>query len=428
MNYTEALEYIHSINWAFCKPGLERVSELCKRLGDPQKRVKYIHIAGTNGKGSVSAMLSSILTAAGYKTGLYTSPYIKTFNERMAISGHPISDDELVELTERIRPIADSMTDKPTEFELITALAFEYFAKNNCDIVVLECGLGGRLDSTNVIEDPALSLITGVALDHTAILGDTVSAIAFEKAGIIKKGRPVLFGNNSGEADALCVIRDAAEKKGAPLTVTDEGLLSNIRYSVDGTLFDFGAEKDYKLSLLGVYQPKNAATVLTAIRILRDGGYQIPELAVREGLSTVYWPARFERLSDTPTVIYDGGHNPQGIAAAKESIKAYFGDKKVLLLTGLMGDKDYTHMVRELSAIAEKVYTVTPNNPRSLPAEELRNVYRSFGTPAEAFETVADAVKTAMTDAERSGMPLFVLGSLYLYCEIYPLVDAYLGQ
>lgn len=424
MTYKEALEYIHSINWTFCKPGLERITALCEKLGNPQKKTKFIHVAGTNGKGSVCAMLSSILTAAGYKTGLYTSPYIKTFNERMAICGAPISDDELVELTEYIRPIADAMEDKPTEFELITALAFEYFARHNCDLVVLECGLGGRLDSTNIIDNPVLSLITGVALDHTAILGDTIEKIATEKAGIIKLGCPVLFGNNSHEHEALGVMRRVATQKNAPFAVTDESLLKNIRYSIDGTTFDFGEERDYVLHLLGVYQPCNAATVLCAVQSLRYSGYEISELAVREGLRTVYWPARFERLSEEPVVIYDGGHNPQGIAAAKASIQAYFKDQKLLLLTGLMRDKDYRHMVRELAPMASLVYTVTPDNPRSLPAEELAAVYREEGAVAEAFSTVKAAISAAVKVAREQKLPLFILGSLYLYCEVYPLVEA----
>ncbi|MBO5269294.1 MAG: bifunctional folylpolyglutamate synthase/dihydrofolate synthase [Clostridia bacterium] len=425
MNYTEALEYIHSINWTFCKPGLERIRALCEKLGNPQNKIRFIHVAGTNGKGSVCAMLSSILTAAGYKTGLYTSPYIKTFNERMAINGEPISDEELVELTEMIRPIADAMEDKPTEFELITAIAFAYFAKNCCDLVVLECGLGGRLDSTNIIDTPVLSLITGVAFDHTAILGNTIEAIAEEKAGIIKHGCPVLFGNNSHEHEALGVMRRVASKQNAPLAVTDESLLTNIRLSVDGTLFDFGEEKDYCLSLLGSYQPYNAATVLTAVRSLRFSGYEIPESAVRTGLKQVRWPARFERLSDDPVVIYDGGHNPQGIAAAKKSIETYFGDRKILLLTGLMGDKDYSAMVRSLAPLTEQVFTVTPDNPRSLPAEDLANVYRTAGASATAYATVQSAVDAAMREAKKRNIPLFILGSLYLYCEVYPCVEAF---
>ncbi|MBO7310992.1 MAG: bifunctional folylpolyglutamate synthase/dihydrofolate synthase, partial [Clostridia bacterium] len=219
MNYSEALEYIHSVNWCFCKPGLERIGELCRMLGEPQRELKFIHVAGTNGKGSFCSMLSSILKEAGYKTGLFTSPYIRFFNERMQINGEPISDSELAEITSYVRPFADQMTDKPTEFELITAICFEYFKRNGCDVVVLEAGMGGRLDSTNIIDASLLSVITGVSLDHTAFLGDTVEKIAAEKAGIIKSGCPVLLGGDSDEA--LCVVRKRAEARGAPLCLVD---------------------------------------------------------------------------------------------------------------------------------------------------------------------------------------------------------------
>ena len=195
MNYTEALEYIHSVNWTFCKPGLERIRTLCDALGNPQDSLRFVHVAGTNGKGSFCAMTASILQAAGYRTGLFTSPYIKVFNERMMVNGEMISDDELAELTAYVRPVAEAMEDKPTEFELITALAFVYFQRHGCDVVVLEAGMGGRLDSTNIITSPLLSVITGVALDHVAFLGDTVEKIAAEKAGIIKDGTPILCGS-----------------------------------------------------------------------------------------------------------------------------------------------------------------------------------------------------------------------------------------
>ena len=425
MNYEEALNYIHSVNWCFCKPGLERISALCEGLGNPQKSLRFIHVAGTNGKGSFCAMLASILKDAGYTTGLYTSPYIKTFNERMSINGENISDDELVRLTERIRPIADAMEDKPTEFELITALAFDYFKAHSCDLVILECGLGGRLDSTNVIDTSVLSVITGVDLDHTAILGNTIEEIAHEKAGIIKSGVPVVFGNNSHAHEALGVMRQVSTMKRAPLAVVDESLLSNIRYDLDKTTFDFDDVKDLELSLLGVYQPYNALNVLYAVRALRHQGYIIPEAAVRSGLRSVYWPARFERLSDSPTVIYDGGHNPQGISAAKKSIKAYFGDQKILLLTGLMRDKDYSHMTRELIPMLDEVFTVTPNNPRSMEAAELAEIYKSGGVTATAFNDIRDGVKAAVTAAREKGMPLFILGSLYLYCDVYSLVEEF---
>ena len=237
MNYNEALEYIHSVNWTFCKPGLERISELCEKLGNPEKKLKFIHVAGTNGKGSFSAMTESILRKAGYKTGLFTSPYIKVFNERMKVMGENIPDNVLADITTRVKPIADSMRDKPTEFELITAIAFQYFYEAKCDVVVLEAGMGGRLDSTNVITTPILSVITGIALDHVDYLGDTVEKIAKEKAGIVKTGVPVLYGGVSDPARE--VIRDAAAERFSDFFDVDYKSTEILSADLSGTLFNY---------------------------------------------------------------------------------------------------------------------------------------------------------------------------------------------
>ena len=231
MNYSEALEYIHKINWVFCNPGLDRITGLCNRLGNPQKKLKFIHVAGTNGKGSFCAMLSSVLKEAGYKVGTFTSPYVKVFNERMAIDGEMIGNEELAALTELIKPIAEDMAEKPTEFELITAIAFEYFARNNCDYVVLECGLSGRLDSTNIIDTSVLSVITGIALDHVAILGDTVEKIAYEKAGIIKSGTPCLWCGTDKEAET--VISAKAKEVNVPLYTVDHSATFVKKFYID---------------------------------------------------------------------------------------------------------------------------------------------------------------------------------------------------
>ena len=241
MDYREALEYIHGISWEFCRPGLERIDQLCEKLGHPERELKFIHVGGTNGKGSFCSMLSSILVSAGYKTGLYTSPYVRVFNERMCIDGKMISNEELAEITEYVRPFADSMKDKPTEFELITAIAFEYFRRNKVDVVVLEVGMGGRLDSTNIIPEALLSVITGIALDHVAFLGNTVEKIAAEKAGIIKRGCPVLYG---GEDDSAAgVIESTAKRVGSEYYRVDYSSLNIISATLDGADFEVGEEK-----------------------------------------------------------------------------------------------------------------------------------------------------------------------------------------
>ena len=416
MNYQEALEYIHGISWTFCKPGLERISTLCKALGDPQKKLKFIHIAGTNGKGSTSAMLESVLRESGYKTGLFTSPYIRTFNERMRVDGENISDRELAEITEYVRPFADYMTDKPTEFELISAIAFEYFSRNNCDVVVLEAGMGGRLDSTNVIDSALLSIITGIALDHTAFLGDTVEKIAAEKAGIIKCGCPVLFGGEDEAAER--VIRERAAEMNAPFSRVDRSSLTIHSQTLDGTVFDFGRYKNMQIRMLGSYQPRNAATVLSAIDILKERGFSIPDSAVSRGLEKTRWQARFEVISNDPLVIFDGAHNPEGIAAAVESIRHYFGDKRVYVLTGVLRDKDYNIIATDIAKVASRAFTLTPENPRALRAEEYAEVLKGKGVEATPYPDIESALSAAREAAMRDGVPLICMGSLYLYSSI----------
>lgn len=419
MNYTEALDYIHHINWQFCNPGLERTRELCQKLGNPEKKLRFVHVAGTNGKGSFCAMLSSILQAAGYKTGLYTSPFIRRFNERMQVNGTPIDDEELAKITEYVKPFADTMQEKPTEFELVTAIAFEYFHRHSCDVVVLETGLGGRLDSTNVIETSLLSVITGIAFDHTAILGNTLQAIAAEKAGIIKSGIPCLFGGENGSA--YRTVRNVAQIKNAPVYTVDRSSLSIREMTLDGTVFDYKEYQSLHIPLLGSYQPINASTVLTAVSILREQGMKIGEDAVYNGLASVAWPARFELISKDPVILYDGGHNPQGIKAAVKSIQAYFPERKVNLLSGVMKDKGFDEMIELLKPIANCVYTVTPNTPRALSAGSYAEDFRAHNIPATAFDELEAGVQAAVNESREQGLPLICLGSLYMYNDV---VDA----
>jgi dihydrofolate synthase/folylpolyglutamate synthase len=416
MNYSEALEYIHSVNWTFCKPGLERITALCEALGNPQNDLKFIHVAGTNGKGSFCSMTESVLRASGYKTGLYTSPYIKVFNERMQVCGEMISNEELSELTEYIKPICDAMTDKPTEFELITAIAFEYFKRHKCDVVILEAGMGGRLDSTNIIRAPLLSVITGIALDHTAFLGDTVEKIAAEKAGIIKDKCAVLWGGEDISAGG--VIEKTAKERESEFFFVDYAKLQNVNADLDGTTLDFGEHKDIKINLLGLYQPKNTAVVLSAIDILRKQGMDIPEDAVKRGLLRARWQARFEILSRDPLVIFDGAHNPQGIDSAVNSIKHYFKDKKVYVMTGVLKDKDYDVISTRLSEIASRAFVMTPENPRALPAEEYAKILKAKGVEAKDYGTVKEAFEEAKKTAKKDGVPLVCLGSLYVYSSL----------
>jgi len=419
LTYEEALAYIHSVTWKGSRPGLERISVLCDLLGHPEKELKFIHVAGTNGKGSTCRMLSSVLEKAGYRVGLYTSPFIERFNERIMLNGCDIPDEDLAQDTETVKRYADTMEDAPTEFELITAIAFVYYARVGCDFVVLECGLGGRLDSTNVIDTSVLSIITGIDMDHTAILGDTPAKIAAEKAGIIKTGVPVLFGEGVDEAET--VIREKAESLGSPYTRTDFSAITEISTDLHGTSFCFGGNP-VKINLHGIYQTRNTATVLTAIELLRRQGLIIPEEAVESGLLAAQWKARFEILSEKPLVIYDGAHNPQGIAGAVENIEHYLApltpDGKVMLLMGVMADKDHEKMISMLAPTAVKVFTVMPPNDRSLASTGVEREFEQFGTEAAAFDVLEDGVYAAVEEADAAGRPLVCLGSLYMYADV----------
>lgn len=416
MTYEEALEYIHGVSWTFCKPGLDRISALCEALGNPQDSLRFVHVAGTNGKGSFCSMLDSVMRAAGYKVGLYTSPYITEFGERMRVMGENIKREVLAEITDYVRPIADSMTDKPTEFELITAIAFEYFKREGCDIVILEAGMGGRLDSTNIIKTPELSVITGIALDHTAFLGDTVEKIAAEKAGIIKRGTPVLFGGE--DAAAAAVISASADTKGAEYLTPCYEKIENLTSTLRGTSFDYKAHRDIKINLLGLYQPKNAALVLEAVDALRAKGYSIPDSAVYAGLESAVWHARFEIINHLPLVIFDGAHNPQGVTSAVESIAHYFGERKVAVLTGVLADKDYEFIAEKIARVAAYVYTITPDNPRALSAEDYAKTLSKYGVLAKATSGISEAVALAVSEVDKNGDALVCLGSLYTYADI----------
>ncbi len=420
MNYEEALNYIHSISWTFTKPGLERIGELCRRLGDPQKELKFVHVVGTNGKGSFCSMLDSVLRHASYKVGLFTSPYIREFTERIRVDGENIPKDDLAEITSFVQPIADAMEDKPTEFELITAIGLEYFRRRGCDVVVLEAGMGGRLDSTNIIPSSLLSVITGVSLDHTAYLGDTVEKIAAEKAGVIKRDGIALYCGNDEKVKR--VIKTKADEMGARLINPDKSGLTLKHCDLDGCVFDIGDWKDVDISLLGLYQPDNAANVLFAVEELRRQGMDIPDRAVYEGLKAARWQARFEVLMKDPLVIFDGAHNPEGIDAATQSVKYYFGDEKVCVLTGVMRDKDYEYVSTRLSEIAKRAFCIKPDNPRALDAEEYARVLAGKGVESSHHGSVEDAFREATEYARKNNSVLVCLGSLYMYEQIYKLI------
>ena len=413
MNYEEALSFIHSTAWQGSRPGLIRITELMKKLGNPERDLKFVHVAGTNGKGSFCAMLDSVLTEAGYKTGLFTSPYIEFFEERIKFCGQMISKDELAQTVSEVKDACLSMTDPPTEFEVLTAIGFCYFKKKNPDIVILECGMGGRLDSTNVIPSPILSVITGISLDHVAFLGDTVEKIAYEKAGIIKAGAPVLFGGHGKSIKE--VIKNRADEIGSAYYEKDAESFALGKISLKGSSFDYKKYKNVKLSLIGAYQPENAATVIEAVSLLRQKGYKISDNDLLSGLKNAEWKGRFERLCEYPPVFFDGGHNEEGVTAAVRTVKECFGRKKINIISGVLKDKEYHKIAKKLSSVAKKVYTVTPDNSRALDAKDYAQVINNNGVNAAPFYDFDAAVSEAYKDSSKSGTPMLCVGSLYSY-------------
>ena len=415
MTYEEALSYIHSICWKGSKLGLDRTRELLGKLNDPQKELKFIHIAGTNGKGSTAAMLSSILEEAGYRVGLYTSPFINRFNERMQVNHQPIPDEELAALTEYVRPHADAMADSPTEFELITALAMVWFARQKCDIVVLEVGMGGELDSTNIIDVPEAAVIAAMGMDHVKELGPTMADIARAKAGIIKEGgRVVSYGGNL-EADE--VIAAVCRARNASLCQPDFSAIVPGDFSLEGQTFSYKGWCGLRIPLVGAYQMNNAAVVLETVEVLRQRGWSVSDEAVRQGLADTRWPARFEVLRRDPVFIVDGGHNPHGIRATAESLSRLFPGRKITFVTGVMADKDVEHILGLIVPLADQFFTVRPDNPRAMDAGELARRIEAMGAKATACASVRDGVDRAIQAEGPHGVAC-ALGSLYMSGEV----------
>ena len=410
MNAEQAIAYIHSVCWKGSIPGLGRTQELLEKMGNPEKKLKFVHIAGTNGKGSTAAMTASILSKAGYRTGLYTSPYIYRFHERIQVDGVEISDEDLTEITEYVKPLADSMAQSPTEFELVCCIAFEYFYRKKCDIVVLEVGMGGAWDATNVIEVPEVAVITNIGLDHTEYLGDTVEKIAETKSGIFKPhGHGVVYRSTpSVEAvyERVCAERDVSLRK-----ADFEGLVLKA-HTLEGQVFDCGSRKNLVLPLLGDHQLHNASVVLSIADTLIGEGWKISERNIYDGIRDVRWPGRFDIVCRKPLFIIDGGHNPQCIEALVKNIRDYLAGKKVIALTGVLADKDYADMYKPVMPLVDRFVCITPPNPRKLEAEQLARYLRQAGAQAQASESILDGVKKAMELAGKDGVVL-CFGSLY---------------
>ena len=414
MNIDQAIEFIHSL-YRKAVPGLTRIRQLLALLGDPQKELKFVHIAGTNGKGSTAAMTASILCKAGYRAGLFTSPYIYRFHERIQMDGAQISDEKLLPLILKVKALAETMDEMPTEFEFVTALAMEYYRQEKCPIVVLEVGMGGRIDATNAIDAPEVAVITNIGLDHTDALGDTLPKIAANKAGIVKSGcHTVVY---RGAEDVEKVYEDLCGQLNVPLRKADFDSIRLHHCDLFGQTFDCGSRKGLELPLLGNHQLHNAAVVLSVIDALRERGWDITEENIRDGLRDVTWPGRFDIVCRDPLFIIDGGHNPQCIQALVKNIDDYLADRKVIALTGVLADKDYGEMFRPVMDKVDAFVCITPDNPRKLDAHELARHLRAAGAEAIGCSSVKEAVETAKELAGANGAVL-CFGSLYSIGDI----------
>ena len=421
MDYKEALAYLNAVEFFGSKPGLERMAAMLDALGNPQDGMKFVHVAGTNGKGSCAAMTASVLKAAGYKTGLYTSPYLYRFNERMQVGGKEIEDDVLAELVTRIKPIAEAMEDHPTVFELMTVTALLWYKEAGCDIVVLEVGLGGRFDATNVIPAPECAVIMNIGLDHTEILGDTLEQIAFEKAGILKPGtEAVLFQQTQSVTE---VVQKRCDELGIALHIPDFDAIRTEFDSLYGQTFTYKGES-YGLPLLGAHQLKNAATVLEVVEVLRSRGWKLEQSDVEHGLYAVHWPGRFELLSEEPLFVVDGGHNPQCALTVRDNLLRYFPDKRRILLLGVLRDKDYPALTEILNEAADEYICITPDSHRALPAGELADFLNRYNKPVAVCDSIRDGVSLAL-DRSDEGSVVCAVGSLYSVGEIRACFERY---
>ncbi|WP_042382092.1 bifunctional folylpolyglutamate synthase/dihydrofolate synthase [Geobacillus kaustophilus] len=421
--YEEAVAWIHGRLRLGIKPGLKRMEWMMEKLGHPERRVRAVHIGGTNGKGSTVAYLRSILQVAGYSVGMFTSPYVEQFNERISINGQPIRDEEIVELVQTIKPLADELEQTelggPTEFEVITAMMLYYFGKQNIqDIVLIEVGLGGRLDSTNIIY-PLVSVITNVSYDHMNILGDTLDQIAAEKAGIIKSGIPLVTAVNEPEAWDV-IAKTAAERKAKTYRLGVDFTVSDRQATVEGEQFSlvtpFAEYRDLRIQMPGAHQVENAAVAVMAAELLRLGySFLIDPEHIADGLATAAWPGRFERVSGNPLIILDGAHNEAGIRSLVETVRAHYPDKHVHVLFAALTDKPLERMIRQLDELADTITFTTFDFPRAAAAEQLADL---SSHPQKAV--TGDWVGWISEKKNQMGSDelMLITGSLYFISEV----------
>lgn len=425
MKYEEAVEYMESLNSYGIVPGLSNIENLCEALGNPQKDLKFVHIAGTNGKGSTLAYISTVLKSAGYKVGRYVSPTIFEYRERIQINGRPISKKALCEWVERIKEACDNLCaagkKHPTSFEAETALAFAYFKEQGCDIVVMECGMGGRLDATNIIENTLVSVLASISMDHMQYLGKTLEAIAAEKAGIIKSGCPVVSALQ--EEAAMQVIEKIANEKGCKLTVAQPAEVKKVRYGLEKQRFDYKTWKNLEITLAGNHQIDNALLAIKVLEELNDLGYAVSEKALRKGLQETKWPGRFTVVGKKPYFIVDGAHNADAAKKLAETIEFYFTNRRIIFIMGVFRDKEYDTIIEQTHKYADQIITVaTPGNARAMSAYELATEVAKVHPDVTAVDSIEEAVEISYLLAGKEDV-ILAFGSLSFMGRLLTILE-----
>ena len=420
MDYTEAMDYLRNTYKFGSKLGLQRIQKLLELLGDPHKDLKYVHIAGTNGKGSVASFTFSVLKEAGLNVGLFISPYIQRFSERIKVNDTEITNEEIAKILTIIKEKINQMEDEghghPTEFEILTAMAFVHYKEKNCDIVVLEVGIGGDIDSTNVIEKSEVSIITTISYDHMDLLGNTLEEIASRKAGIIKQnGKVVVYPQKQ---EVIEVIEKVCKEKNATIYKVDSKDVVEKHSSLEGQIFDFEHFKDIEISMLGKHQILNASVVAKTVDVLNSIGFKISDDAIKRGFLKAKWPGRLELVNKDPIFLLDGAHNVQGTDNLIKNLNILCKDKKFIFIVGMLKDKEYESMVLKFVPLASEFITVTPKStPRGLDAKDLAEVIRNHHKNVQAADSVHNAIDIAIKNASQDSV-ICAFGSLYYIGEV----------
>ncbi len=424
MNLQEVMDFLEEVKKYGMVPGLFNIEQLCEKLGNPQADLKFIHIAGTNGKGSVLSFCSEILKQAGCRVGRYLSPAVFEYREIMQVNGRPVSKKDLCRMMEHMKDVCGELVlegkPHPTAYEIETAMAFWYFKEQKCDIVVLETGMGGRLDATNVVQNTLLAIFTSISFDHRKVLGNSLEEIATEKSGIIKKGSAVIA--LKGPEEVMKVLRDKAKELSVPLVTADPADGKVVKRSLEKQVFHYGKYHDLTITLAGTYQIENAVLAIRAMEELENRGMPVGQKAISQGLTKAAWPGRFQVLSRKPCVIADGAHNPDGAAKLAESIRFYFTNRRIIYIIGMLRDKEQDEILQVTCPLAEQVLTVPTAGERGLSSYELACMAKTYHGQVTALDSVEEAVELAYLLADKDTV-VIAFGSLSYLGSLIKMIE-----